>query len=44
MNNTYAESAKYVNQFLKVTLVSSLLISPKIFGPLYFMVTMVNHL
>jgi len=44
MTSTDAEIAKIVTDALKVTLVTSALMSPTTFGPLYFMVVMINHI
>lgn len=44
MTSTDAEIAKIVTDALKVTLVTSALMSPATFGPLYFMVVMINHI
>lgn len=44
MNTTISEAAKVVNDVLKVTMITSALMSPMVFGPLYFMVVMINHL
>ena len=44
MTSTDAEIAKIVTDALKVTLITSALMSPATFGPLYFTVVMINHL
>ena len=44
MNSTVAEAASVLNDVLTVTLITTALMSPVAFGPMYFMVVMINHL